>query len=186
MDQATVGATSEPAEQTPRPAAIPQASTPGIAEHGSLASGRPLLSVVIPCYNEVATIASLIERVRRAPVATKQIIVVDDGSSDGTRELLAGLEADDLTILFHLQNQGKGAALATGFSAAIGEITIVQDADLEYDPEDYPLVIGPIQQGRADVVFGSRFQGGAPIGWCISGIASAMASLPCSATCSRI
>jgi glycosyltransferase involved in cell wall biosynthesis len=123
---------------------------------------RPLLSVVVPCFNEAATICDLIERVRRAPVASKQIIVVDDGSRDGTRELLSGLAADDLTILFHDRNRGKGAALATGFAAATGEICIVQDADLEYDPQEYPLVIGPIVQGKADVVFGSRFQGAAP------------------------
>jgi glycosyltransferase involved in cell wall biosynthesis len=123
---------------------------------------RPLLSVVIPCFNEAATILDLLERVRSAPVASKQIIVVDDGSSDGTRELLQGLQADDLTVLLHERNRGKGAALATGFAAALGEICIVQDADLEYDPAEYPLVIGPIVQGKADVVFGSRFQGAAP------------------------
>ena len=111
MDQATVGATSEPADQRSRPA--DQAGTQPLRSPaaGPIPGGRPLLSVVIPCYNEVATIASLIERVRRAPVASKQIIVVDDGSSDGTRELLAGLQGDDLTILYHPQNQGKGAAL---------------------------------------------------------------------------
>ncbi|MFZ9566777.1 MAG: glycosyltransferase family 2 protein [Vulcanococcus sp.] len=125
-------------------------------------ASRPLLSVVIPCFNEAATILDLIERVRRAPVSSKQIIVVDDGSSDGTRELLADLRADDLTILMHQRNQGKGAALATGFAAARGEICIVQDADLEYDPAEYPRVIGPIVEGKADVVFGSRFQGAAP------------------------
>ena len=123
---------------------------------------RPLLSVVIPCFNEAATILDLLERVRSAPVASKQIIVVDDGSTDGTRELLQGLQADDLTVLLHERNRGKGAALATGFAAARGEICIVQDADLEYDPAEYPLVIGPIVQGKADVVFGSRFQGAAP------------------------
>jgi glycosyltransferase involved in cell wall biosynthesis len=123
---------------------------------------RPLLSVVIPCFNEAATILDLLERVRSAPVASKQIIVVDDGSSDGTRALLQGLQADDLTVLLHDHNRGKGAALATGFAAARGEICIVQDADLEYDPAEYPLVIGPILQGKADVVFGSRFQGAAP------------------------
>ena len=95
-------------------------------------------------------------------MASKQIIVVDDGSSDGTRELLQGLQADDLTVLLHERNRGKGAALATGFAAARGTICIVQDADLEYDPAEYPLVIGPIVQGKADVVFGSRFQGAAP------------------------
>ena len=123
---------------------------------------RPLLSVVIPCYNEVGTIMDLIERVRAAPVESKQIIVVDDGSTDGTRDCLRELQAADLTILFHPFNQGKGAALATGFQAAEGEVSIVQDADLEYDPAEYPLVIGPILQGKADVVFGSRFQGGGP------------------------
>jgi glycosyltransferase involved in cell wall biosynthesis len=123
---------------------------------------RPLLSVVIPCFNEAATILDLLARVRSAPVASKQIIVVDDGSSDGTRALLQGLQADDLTVLLHERNRGKGAALATGFAAARGEICIVQDADLEYDPAEYPLVIGPILQGKADVVFGSRFQGAAP------------------------
>ena len=120
------------------------------------------LSLIIPCFNEAATILDLLERVRSAPVASKQIIVVDDGSSDGTRELLQGLQADDLTVLLHERNRGKGAALATGFAAARGAICIVQDADLEYDPAEYPLVIGPIVQGKADVVFGSRFQGAAP------------------------
>jgi len=125
-------------------------------------ASRPLLSVVIPCFNEAATILDLIERVRQAPVRFKQIIVVDDGSRDGTRELLAGLRDADLTVLLHERNQGKGAALATGFAAAEGEICIVQDADLEYDPAEYPLVIGPIVEGKADVVYGSRFQGAAP------------------------
>ena len=126
-------------------------------------ANRPLLSVVIPCFNEAATILALIERVRQAPVASKQIVVVDDGSTDGSRELLERLpHADDLLVLFHPRNRGKGAALATGFAAATGDICIVQDADLEYDPAEYPLVIGPIVEGRADVVFGSRFQGAAP------------------------
>lgn len=125
-------------------------------------SERPLLTVVIPCFNEATTILDLIERVRSSPVDSKQIIVVDDGSSDGTRDLLQQLQADDLTVLLHAHNRGKGAALATGFAAARGEICIVQDADLEYDPMEYPLVIGPIVQGKADVVFGSRFQGAAP------------------------
>lgn len=119
--------------------------------------------MVIPCFNEAATIESLIERVRQAPVISKQIVVVDDGSTDGSRELLQRLStADDLLVLFHPRNLGKGAALATGFQAATGDICIVQDADLEYDPDEYPMVIGPIVEGRADVVFGSRFQGGKP------------------------
>ncbi len=126
-------------------------------------ANRPLLSVVIPCFNEAATIEALLERVRQAPVTSMQIVVVDDGSTDGTRELLQGLPpAADLLIIHHPHNRGKGAALATGFQAAIGDICIVQDADLEYDPAEYPLVIGPISDGRADVVFGSRFQGAAP------------------------
>ena len=125
-------------------------------------STRPLLSVVIPCFNESETVLDLIERVRQAPIASKQLIVVDDGSSDGTRELLKGISAPDLTVLLHERNKGKGAALATGFAAAKGRICIVQDADLEYDPNEYPLVIGPILEGKADVVFGSRFQGAAP------------------------
>jgi glycosyltransferase involved in cell wall biosynthesis len=125
-------------------------------------AARPLLSVVIPCFNEAATILDLIDRVRSSPVESKQIIVVDDGSSDGTRELLQELKADDLIVLLHDRNRGKGAALCTGFAAARGQISIVQDADLEYDPAEYPLVIGPIVQGKADVVFGSRFQGAAP------------------------
>lgn len=123
----------------------------------------PLLSVVIPCFNEVDTIQQLIDRVRQAPVASMQIIVVDDGSTDGTRQRLQELPpSDDLVIIFHSRNFGKGAALSTGFNAARGEICIVQDADLEYDPAEYPLVIGPIIDGRADVVYGSRFQGGRP------------------------
>ena len=111
---------------------------------------RPLLTVVIPCFNEATTILGLIERVRSSPIDSKQIIVVDDGSSDGTRELLQQLQADDLTVLLHDRNRGKGAALATGFTAARGEICIVQDADLEYDPMEYPLVIGPIVKGKAE------------------------------------
>jgi glycosyltransferase involved in cell wall biosynthesis len=117
---------------------------------------------VIPCFNEAATILDLIERVRSAPITPKQIIVVDDGSTDGTRDLLVQLKAPDLQILMHPKNRGKGAALATGFAAAAGEVCIVQDADLEYDPQEYPLVVGPILDGKADVVFGSRFQGGGP------------------------
>jgi glycosyltransferase involved in cell wall biosynthesis len=118
------------------------------------------VSVVIPVYNERATIASLIDRVRAVPLA-KEIIVVNDCSTDGTAEVLAGLgPADDLVVLHHARNQGKGAALRTGFAAATGEIVIPQDADLEYDPNEYGKLIQPILDGRADVVFGSRFAGG--------------------------
>ena len=121
------------------------------------------LSVIIPCYNEVKTIESLIDAVRKSPISNLELIIVDDGSSDGTRDLLKGFEAEpnsDLKILFHVKNQGKGAALRTGFQAATGDICIVQDADLEYDPQEFPIVIQPIIEGKADVVFGSRFQGG--------------------------
>jgi glycosyltransferase involved in cell wall biosynthesis len=119
-----------------------------------------VLSVVIPVYNEKATILEILGRVRAVPIQ-KQIIVVDDCSRDGTRELLRELadRETDLTIVFHEQNQGKGAALRTGFQHATGDVVIVQDADLEYDPEQYPALLQPIVEGNADVVFGSRFIG---------------------------
>jgi glycosyltransferase involved in cell wall biosynthesis len=120
------------------------------------------LSIIIPCFNECETIVSLLEAVRNAPIANKEVVLVDDGSTDGTRELLMMLKSDDLRIILHDKNKGKGAALRTGFSVATGDICIVQDADLEYDPQEYPLVIGPILENKADVVFGSRFQGGRP------------------------
>ena len=116
-----------------------------------------LLSVVIPVYNERNTLAEILRRVRAAPMV-KEIILVDDGSTDGTRELLAGMTGEpDLRILFHPENRGKGAALKTGFLAASGAIVLVQDADLEYDPADYPALLAPILANQADVVFGSRF-----------------------------
>ncbi len=121
------------------------------------------LSVIIPCYNEVETLSKVIEAVRQSPVQSIEIIVVDDYSTDGTRELLqSSLSSSVDQILFHNRNQGKGAALRTGFAAATGEIIIVQDADLEYDPQEFPLVIDPILEGKADVVYGSRFMGGKP------------------------
>ena len=121
------------------------------------------LSIVIPCFNEKATILELIDAVRSAPIQDKQIIIVDDGSTDGTREVLQGIhDQGDVDIIYHDTNKGKGAALSTGFAAATGDICIVQDADLEYDPQEFPLVIQPILDGKADVVFGSRFQSGRP------------------------
>jgi len=118
------------------------------------------LSVVIPVYNEEQTILALIERVRAVPV-DKEIVIVDDRSRDGTRLKLQTLEGQpDITILLHEHNQGKGAALRTGFAACKGDLVIVQDADLEYNPDEYPRLIQPILDGRADVVFGSRFIGG--------------------------
>jgi glycosyltransferase involved in cell wall biosynthesis len=118
------------------------------------------LSVVIPVYNERASIEEILRRVRAVPLQ-KQIIVVDDCSRDGTREILKDLQArePELIVIFHEINQGKGAALRTGFRHATGQIVIVQDADLEYDPEQYPQLIQPIVDDHADVVFGSRFIG---------------------------
>jgi glycosyltransferase involved in cell wall biosynthesis len=119
-----------------------------------------VLSVVIPVYNERNTIHEILRRVRAVPI-NKQIILVDDCSKDGTREILQGLRErePDLTIVFHDVNQGKGAALRTGFRHATGDVVIVQDADLEYEPEQYPELLQPIFEGKADVVFGSRFIG---------------------------
>ncbi|MGC8643857.1 MAG: glycosyltransferase family 2 protein [Isosphaeraceae bacterium] len=119
-----------------------------------------VLSVVIPVYNEKKTIHEILRRVRAVPI-NKQIIIVDDCSHDGTREILREMaeRETDLTIVFHEVNQGKGAALRTGFKHATGDVVIVQDADLEYEPEQYPELLQPIVEGDADVVFGSRFIG---------------------------
>jgi glycosyltransferase involved in cell wall biosynthesis len=119
------------------------------------------LSVVMPVYNEIATLPRVIERIRntRLPI---ELVIIDDGSRDGSREFLASLrdadaESPDLKIIFHERNQGKGGALKTGFLACTGDVVIVQDADLEYDPQDYRALLQPILAGEADVVYGSRF-----------------------------
>jgi len=118
------------------------------------------VSVVIPVYNEAGTIEQLVERVQAVPI-DKEIVVVDDASTDGTADRLPAIaEADNVTCLRHERNQGKGAALRTGFEHASGDVIIIQDADLEYDPREYPALLGPILDGRADVVYGSRFLGG--------------------------
>jgi len=121
------------------------------------------LSVIIPCFNELGTISKVVEAVKASPVKDCEIIIVDDCSTDGTITLLKSqIELKVERVIYHRKNQGKGAALRTGFSAATGDIVIVQDADLEYDPQEYPLLLEPILKGKADVVFGSRFQGGRP------------------------
>ena len=118
------------------------------------------LSVVIPVYNEQDTLRDIIDRVRATPY-DKEIVIVDDCSSDGTGAILDDLGgADDLTIIRHERNRGKGASLRSGFATVTGDIVIVQDADLEYDPGDYGRLIAPILAGKADVVYGSRFAGG--------------------------
>lgn len=121
------------------------------------------LSVVIPCYNELGTISQVVQAVRASPIQELEIIVVDDYSTDGTRELLqTAIESEIVQVIYHSRNRGKGAALRTGFAVATGDIVIVQDADLEYDPQEFPILINPILDNRADVVFGSRFVGGQP------------------------
>ncbi|HTV03407.1 MAG TPA: glycosyltransferase family 2 protein [Luteitalea sp.] len=118
------------------------------------------LTVVIPVYNEVHTLLHLIDRVQAVPL-DKDLVLVDDCSSDGTRNLLERTTFPaNVRVLYHEVNQGKGAALRTGFAAATGDVVIIQDADLEYDPDEYPKLLEPIVAGRADVVFGSRFAGG--------------------------
>jgi glycosyltransferase involved in cell wall biosynthesis len=127
------------------------------------AEAKPLtLSVIIPCYNEVDTIEPVLDRVEEVGLAN-EIVIVDDGSKDGTRDILREIEAQarpNVRVIYHEHNQGKGAALVTGFSHASGDIFLIQDADLEYDPRDYPILLKPLQEGISRVVYGSRFLGG--------------------------
>ncbi|MBN1287180.1 MAG: glycosyltransferase family 2 protein [Anaerolineae bacterium] len=118
------------------------------------------VSVIIPCYNEKTTIKEIIRRVQAVNIA-HEILVIDDGSTDGTREVLRDIpQADGLRIIYHERNRGKGAAVRTGFKEATGDIFLIQDADLEYDPREYPVLLKPLDEGITDVVYGSRFLGG--------------------------
>jgi glycosyltransferase involved in cell wall biosynthesis len=118
-----------------------------------------ILSIIIPVYNEVHTIMNVVERVQATPFE-KEILIIDDGSTDGTRDKLKDFNAANIKVILHEQNKGKGAAIQTGWKHASGDILLIQDADMEYDPSDYPQLIEPIVSGKADVVFGSRFLGG--------------------------
>lgn len=119
------------------------------------------LSIVIPVFDERDTIEEVVRRVRQIDAGMeKELLIVDDGSSDGTQEVLKSMDYPEVRVFFHKKNLGKGAALQTGFSNAGGDIVLIQDADLEYDPADYPTLLAPIMDGRADAVYGSRFLGG--------------------------
>lgn len=122
----------------------------------------PTLSVVVPVFNEAPSILEIIRRIRAVPDLDIELIVVDDCSTDGTRDILSEAREQIDHLILKERNGGKGSAVRMGFAAATGKVTVVQDADLEYDPQEYARLIGPIVQGHADVVYGSRFQGGGP------------------------
>lgn len=119
------------------------------------------LSIVMPVFNERNTIKEILRRVRQVDLGDleREIVIVDDGSSDGTRDILSMEEDSGTRVICHAENQGKGAAVRTGFAAATGDLILIQDADLEYDPEDYPRLLEPVLKGKAQVVYGSRFTG---------------------------
>jgi glycosyltransferase involved in cell wall biosynthesis len=117
------------------------------------------LSIVMPVYNEASTIREIVRRVQALPHA-KEVVIVDDGSLDGTRDILRTLAGGEIRVFFHATNRGKGAALRTAFGQVRGDVVVIQDADLEYNPRDIPALLAPIERGEADVVFGSRFLGG--------------------------
>ena len=132
-----------------------------------------ILSVVIPCYNEKDNIEEIVRRVLASPIKNKEIIVVDDCSGDGTREILTDkIKPLVSKVLFHSVNAGKGASLKTGFRAATGDVVIIQDADQEYDPMDYEKVVTPIFEDKADVVYGSRFKDGVHNGFMVNRLAN--------------
>jgi glycosyltransferase involved in cell wall biosynthesis len=121
------------------------------------------ISIIIPCYNEKEFLPSLISLVKKSPVQEKEIILVDDGSNDGTTDLIKNnIEKQVDKVIYHTANMGKGAAINSALSHVTGDMVIIQDADLEYDPDEYPKLIGPILDGKADVVYGSRFLGEGP------------------------
>ena len=125
-------------------------------------SEQILLSVIVPCFNEIKTLDKVIKNIQSSAVEPKEIIIVDDYSNDGSREYLKNVKSKNIKTIFHDKNRGKGAALSSGISIAKGKIIIIQDADLEYDPNEFPNIIAPIVKEKADVVYGSRFQGGQP------------------------
>ena len=131
------------------------------------------LSIIIPCYNERESLPVILEKVKNAPIEDKEIIIVEDLSTDGTREYIRDeIESQVDKVIYHEENTGKGGALATGFKAATGDVVIIQDADMEYDPNEYPLVVNPIFEGRAEVVYGSRFMNQRAKGYLLNRLAN--------------
>ena len=121
-----------------------------------------ITSIIVPCFNEINTIETVIRAIKNSPIENKEIIIIDDGSTDGSREYLKNLKEKNLKVIFHSINSGKGSAINSGIKHATGKIIIIQDTDLEYDPQEYPLLISPILENKADVVYGSRFRGSRP------------------------